>query len=150
MAENGLLEQVILRVQTEGSSHRLYGGEGQVVGYSRLFGGQCLWLPGWKLSVHEKEQSPLVFTIRRCLTLRSRYEVRDAEEDLVGTIVQKMILDRWEQEYYTIETDRILTMLGEPIACWTRDGTAILVEMNLRVQHDPFKKMLALAAILLL
>ncbi len=111
-------------------------------------------LRGWPwsiLAIHEQEQSPLVCTIRRRFTFAARREVRDAEGELVGVLAGQWIRNRWERAVIRLEA------LGGR-SCPPRYQRAVagavlgeqgrpLLEFLPGVQHDPFAKMMLLAAV---
>jgi len=154
--DTGLLEQSELLVRPGEDGRRLLlGASGEVVGFSRWQGGG-LWR-GWPwsvLEVHEHEQAPLVFTVRRLLALAPRREVHDADGDLVGVLAGRRVLDRWQRTAMWLLPDgtggQLLDAAGQPLAAWSEAPAPGGARLQLLppVWHDPFAKMLILAAFL--
>lgn len=138
-AETGLLEQAVLLVRAEPRRRVLLSAAGQVIGYTswRRDG----WFR-WVLELHEQDQSPLVCTIRRRLGWPKRREVRDAEGELVGFVTGGHILDRWERVALRFRDGCFVGERGAVLARWG-GGQLELLE---GVRHDPFAKMLLVAA----
>jgi hypothetical protein len=115
-------------------------------------------LPWWRrlgrsvLEVREQEDQPLLFTVRRCWTLWPNYEVRDAEDRLVGYLVGTTLYDRSGQKLAVRCSSETGTLFqdgnGLPLAQWEsrpeNDQLAFLPD----VQDNPFSKMMLLAAVL--
>jgi hypothetical protein len=139
-AETGLLEQAVLLVRAEARRRVLLSAAGEVVGHTawRRDG----WF-GWALEVHEQDQSPLVCTIRRRLAWPPRREVRDAESELVGFLAAGLILDRWERVAIRLRDGCFVADHGLVLARWCGERLELLDE----VRHDPFAKMLLVAAV---
>jgi len=150
----GLLEQAELVARPGGDGRRLLvGAGGQPVGFSR-WQGRVLWR-GWPwsaLGVHEQEQGPLVFTVRRLLSVAPRREVRDADGELVGVLAGRRVLDRWRRPAMRLRRDgkggQLLDGQGQPLAAWSDGPGGARLELFPPVWHDPFAKMLILAAFL--
>ena len=111
------------------------------------------WWRSAVLSVHEQEEAPLLFTVRRRGLLWPRHEVRDAEGDYVGRIRRSIIRDR-NNRYFargrSTETNTVFEKRkGEALAyaCRTAEGLELTFEMA--IDTDPFAKMLLLAAALI-
>src|SRR5262245_20346029 len=49
------------------------------------------------LPAHEHEDAPLVFTLHRCWSLLPWYEVRDADDRLLGFVLYGVMRDRWRR-----------------------------------------------------
>src|SRR5262249_11962609 len=66
--------------------------------------------PGWLsrpvLAVHESDDAPLLFTVHGLWGLAARWEVRDADGNIVGVLSGPLLKDR----------------LGRSIALWERGG----------------------------
>jgi hypothetical protein len=140
LAETGLLEQAVLQVRVEPRRRVLLSAAGAVVGHTvwRRDG----WFR-WVLEVHEQDQSPLVCTIRRRLAWPPRREVRDAEGELVGFLTPRLILDRWERVALRIRDGCFVGDRGLVLAQWCGERLELLDG----VRHDPFAKMLLVAAV---
>lgn len=155
--DRGLLEQpsLLLRPADRDGWRDIEAGSGEVAGFA-LWQESGPWR-GWPwswLAVHEEEESPLVFTVRRRLAVLPRREVRDAEGDLVGVLAGKWILDRWERPALAMRVGEggegeIVDLSSQVLATWSRHGQDVRLVFALGVQHDPFAKMLLLAAVLL-
>jgi hypothetical protein len=129
---------------------------GAVVGFARRVppGG----LPWWRrllgaavLAVHEQEDEPLVFTVRRAWGLRPRREVRDAEGQTVGSLCGGAVLDARGRAVAAVEGDgggRVFRGRGGEELAVVRTvpgGLRVAFHPGLR---DPFLRMLLLAAAL--
>jgi hypothetical protein len=139
-AETGLLEQAVLVVRAEPRRRVLLSEAGDVVGFTswRREGLLCR-----VLTLHEQEHSPLVCTVRRRLGWPPRREVRDAEGELVGCLAGRCLLDRWERVVIRLGGGGFLGERDELLARW--DGARL--ELLDGVRHDPFAKMLIVAAV---
>lgn len=138
-AETGLLEQTTLLVRAEPRRRVLLTVSGEVVGHTSWR--RESWLRR-VLALHEQEQSPLVCTVRRWLGWPPRREVRDAEGELVGYLAGDGLLDRWERVAIRRTAGGFVDGHGQLLARW--DGERL--ELLDGVRHDPFAKMLIVAA----
>jgi hypothetical protein len=154
--ETGLLEQVVLLLLAPDAAGRrnLLGPSGEPVGFARWQRRGPWWLP-WKrrvLTVHEQDDQPLVFTVRRSLSLTPAFQVHDADDEQVGTLSFPWLLDRWGQptaEFATLGHGGVFrTMQGEVLADWMPAGSAVRLGLHQLAWADPFLKMLLLAAML--
>ena len=151
----GLLEQTTLVLRPSADDRHLFlASAGAVVGFARRRRGH--WLRPWQrliVEVHEQEEAPLVCTIRRMFTLWPRYEVRDAEDELVGVLAGQWILDRWQRGTLRVQSlpdgGQLLDDQNAIAARWTVAAGDVSLELLPPVQNDPFAKMLVLAAVLL-
>jgi hypothetical protein len=147
--EQGLLEQPAFVVRPGEDRRLLAGPEGEVVGFAR-WQARGIWHAGpWSvLAVYEQEQAPLVFTVRRLFSLIPRHEVRDADGDLVGVLAGPWVLDRWQRPALRVQIrgaeGQILDERGGVLAHWM--GSHLILAPL--AWHDPFAKMLLLAAFL--
>jgi hypothetical protein len=103
------------------------------------------------LEVREHDDEPLVFTVRRCWGLLSRYEVRDADGHGIG-----YVLGPWLQDSYggclavcRPEAGGVLAPDGDVLAAVSNGGGATRVRFASSAAGDPFLKMMLLAAALL-
>ncbi len=105
-------------------------------------------LLGPVLSVHEVDEEPLVFTVRRCLLWTQR-EVRDAESERVGYVSERAVRDRNRLLYarLRLESKGIVyeCVNGASLATTTRTSDGLELSFAPTVEHDPFAKMLLLA-----
>jgi hypothetical protein len=156
--ETGLLEQVVLFLpRPEGGRRALLSAAGCPVGYAsiRQEGGWWRWLCP-VLAIHEDEDQPLVFTVCRRLTLLTRRLVLDAEGEVVGTLAWPWLLDRDDMPLVAAQpgaasAGTFRTIAGDLLAAWDQEpGGALRLDFHARVRHDPFVKMLLLAAVLYL
>lgn len=148
MRDNGLLEQVVWLVRSQGERRVLLSESGDLLGYAcwHSQGLICGW-PWSILGIYEQEHSPLVCTVRRRLAWGLPREVRDAEGELVGILHGRVILDRWMRTVVRIVSSRFVDLQGEMLGCWRTEKGQTRLEMSSAVQHDPFAKMLLLAAL---
>jgi hypothetical protein len=150
--ESGLLEQPILLIRPAGLPGRLLlETPTAAVGFATWQRGCWVWRPA--LRAHEQEQAPLVFTVRRRGLLLRRWEVSDADDDFIGVAGARCILDRWSRPAMVVRADgiqggRILGTQGELLAEWSACEAGVELRLHPLVQHDPFAKMLVLAAVL--
>ena len=91
------------------------------------------WLVGPVLEVHEQEDEPLLFTVRRCWSLAARYLVCDADDVLVGELDRSQLLDRLGRLFSVRrrEGERLVfrTSTGCPVAeaeACRGDGAAVV------------------------
>jgi hypothetical protein len=153
-----MLEQRVLVVcPAEGGLRPIVAETGLPLGYAWWRPRRAPW---WRLrpavlAVHEQEDEPLLFTIRRWWPFLPWRELRDAEGRRVGYLRAGRIADRIGRLMARREK------AAENGACFFRfrDGRALaevaVSEEGLRlafapaVEHDPFAKMLLLGAVLL-
>jgi hypothetical protein len=126
---------------------------GVVLGLARWLGwedrGWWGWLRATHLSVHEAEDEPLVFTVRRSWGLWQRTEVCDADDHHVGSLRGAALHGR-DGRTVALEEPAAGGGLfrggsGQELARWTAgpDGARLLFSPEV---NDPFLKMLLLAA----
>jgi hypothetical protein len=107
------------------------------------------------LAVHEDEDAPLLFTVRRWLALLPWREVRDAEGRRIGFLFGKWLSNRLGRRLARVER------LDEGAYAFRQPNGRLLGEVRLgpegarltfasEVEHEPFVKMLLLAAALAL
>jgi hypothetical protein len=157
--ESGMLEHRILLVRPRAASAVqaiVDGDSGAPLGFAR-------WQaqdesPWWHffgrrvLAVHEHEDEPLLFTIRRAWSLLPRREVRDAEGQIIGSLLGPLIHDPFGRTVAARQggNDGIFRgpdrrTLAE--AAPTADG--LRISFSADIAGEPFVKMLLLAAVLL-
>jgi hypothetical protein len=110
------------------------------------------WFVGPVLEVREQEDEPLLFTVRRCWSFATRYLVCDADDTPVGVVYGAQLLDRLGRLFTVLQRE------GERLVFRTSSGCLVAevesVEETRRlsfqavVEHQPFAKMLLLAAAL--
>ncbi|MFO0876822.1 MAG: hypothetical protein U0840_05565 [Gemmataceae bacterium] len=147
--ETGLLEQPTLRFRRHPPISLLLDARGLTVGFTTW---KCrgLWAgaPGSILAVHEQEQGPLLCAIHREWSLRWHWRVQDAEGDLVGRVEKDRILDPWGTLVLFCRKGSWFTLHGVELARLEQGNQFLELQMLPPVQHDPFAKMLLLAATL--
>jgi hypothetical protein len=111
----------------------------------RRFGGSLL-------AVHEHEDEPLLFTIRRCWGLRVRHEVRDADGHRVGSLVGRAVHDRHGRTVAVRQPEPGGAVFRGPdqreLARLTSGIDGLRLSFGDEVFLNPFAKMLLLAAAL--
>jgi hypothetical protein len=112
------------------------------------------WLARPILAVHEHEDRPLLFTVRRCWGLWPVREVRDAEGRRVGFVSGRQVRDRYGRRVAQARplADRtgyvFLDPEGQALADLGPGQGGPHLTFRPEVAHDPFAKMLLLAAAL--
>jgi hypothetical protein len=111
------------------------------------------WLSRPVLAVHETDDAPLLFTVHGLWGLSARWEVRDADGNVLGTLCGPLIRDCFGR-------DLALWERPAPLVGRARDGdgrelmTVMVTTEGTRVafttaaEGNPFLKMLLLAAAL--
>jgi hypothetical protein len=130
---------------------------GKPLGFARLQpDAQRGWLGsllGSILAIHEQEEEPLVFTVRRCLLWTQR-EVRDAEGERVGYLGRGTIRDRNRLLYAHTRFDEegmvYQCVNGAVLAATRPTPPGLELSFTKVIEGDPFAKMLLLAAALFL
>lgn len=104
------------------------------------------------LAVHEHEDDPLVFTVRRCWSLLPWHEVRDAEGRPVGYLLHGRVENCYGRRLAVLEREAGGAVFrgrgGDALARLSEDGAGLHVAFSPEVESDPFFKMLLLAAAL--
>jgi hypothetical protein len=107
----------------------------------------------WQLAVHEHDDEPLLFTVRRRWWLTPRYEVRDADDHAVGLVLGQRLLDRFGFPLAQIapcsrqqSVIRSLDQRDFAALDWLPEGLRLTFADA--VVAAPFNKMLILAAAL--
>jgi hypothetical protein len=109
--------------------------------WRRLFGGGVL-------AVHEQEDEPLLFTIRRAWSLLPRREVADADQQPVGSLLGRLIHDRFGRPIAHLEKDFFLTPYQRVLAELNATTDGLRLTFSDDIVGEPFVKMLLLAAAL--
>ncbi len=108
------------------------------------------------LAVHEADEEPIVFQVQRLWTLLPRWQVSDADGELVGSVGGSWLLDRWDRPLLRRRRapdgsgESFELAAGQKVAEWCRDGDRLRLTFLPPVQDEPFRKMLLLAGVLLL
>lgn len=152
-SERGLLEQPILVVQRRPNADRVAFSDGTATVGFAVRQPSSGWLDWWPvLCVHEVIDSPLVFTVRRS-GLLPRWEVRDAEGELVAQVTRRGVFDPWGRLRMTRATTGIQGMAGEGavegrLAEWAVVPAGLRLAFGESARHDPLARMAILAAVL--
>lgn len=107
----------------------------------RVFG-RCV------LAVHEFEDEPLLFTLRRAWSLLPRREVRDAEEQPVGSLLGRLVHDRYGRPLAVLQNGVFHSPRRRILAELTADSEGLRLAFSPDTDGQPFVKMLLLAAAL--
>lgn len=105
------------------------------------------------LAVHEHEDEPLLFTVRRCWSLLPWHEVQDADGRSVGQVLEGLVENCYGRRVAVLrrEADGGATFRGAGdavLARLTEDASGLRIAFSADVENDPFIKMLLLAAAL--
>ena len=148
-SERGLLEQPGLLVSPADDAGRraILDLDDHEVGFASW--GRRSWWRRCTLSVHEREDSPLVFTVARRWMWPLRREVRDAEGELIGELAGRRVLDRWGDAVMYREHEHLTDLRGVILARWSGGEAGLRLEFRPGVRSDPFACMLVLAATLI-
>src|SRR5437899_375936 len=96
-----MLEYPALLLRPAGSDgmRPIVGPSGTPLGFARMAKAKGIrrWLGWQEIEVHEEEDSPLLFTIRRRWTWPARFEVCDAEDYLVGSLAGRFLLNEFNR-----------------------------------------------------
>src|SRR5262249_11438678 len=109
-------------------------------------------LLGPVLYVHEQEEAPLVFTVRRDCLWWAQHAVCDAGGQCVGSPRGRSVRARNHVRYAVPRAEGGGAVYqrpgGEPLASAVRTPEGLELTFAARVERDPFAKMLLLAAAL--
>ena len=144
---------LLLRSCTASAMQSIVDGDsGVALGFAR-------WVPTvprawWRvfgrgvLEVHEQEDEPLLFTVRRAWSLLPRREVRDAEEQTVGVLLGHLIHDRFGRLLAALENGVFRNPYQRDLAELTATNEGMRLTFGDDIAGEPFVKMLLLAAAL--
>ena len=110
--------------------------------------------PWWRffgrgvLAVHEHEDEPLLFTIRRAWSLLPRREVRDAEGKTVGSLLGRLVHDHFGRTVAARQGGHFRGPDRRTLAELTATPAGLRVAFSADIAGEPFVKMLLLAACL--
>ena len=107
----------------------------------RLFG-RCV------MAVHEHEDEPLLFTLRRAWSLLPRREVRDAENQPVGSLLGRLVQDQHGRAVASLQDGIFRSPRQHVLAELASAPDGLRLSFHADVADEPFVKMLLLAAAL--
>jgi hypothetical protein len=119
--------------------------------------GRLAWLRAWGppvIEVHESDDEPLLFTMRRGWGFGRRWRVEDAEGTSVGRVVGPFLLDRRERPLAHFRRSEAGTasykdVHGREIAATAAGDEGVRLTFRPDGEGNPFVKMLLLAATLI-
>jgi hypothetical protein len=128
------------------------GDNGAALGYARrqpetshfwrrFFGGDVL-------EVHEQEDDPLLFTVRRAWSLLPRRDVFDAEGQPVGSFLGRLVHDRHGRPVASLLDGVFRSPYQRVLAELTVTTDGLRLTFGDDITGEPFVKMLLLAATL--
>ena len=130
----------------------LDGNSGAVLGYARWETDPSPW---WQrifsrglLAVHEQEDEPLLFTMRRAWGLIPRREVCDADGQPVGTLIGRIVHDRHGRPLAVLENGVFRDVDQHALAELSSTPEGMRLSFGNEITGEPFVKMLLLAAAL--
>ncbi len=132
------------------------GGSGTPLGFvRRVVAPARSWWPSFGrslLSVHEHEDEPLLFTVRRAWSLLPRRDVCDADGCPVGSLLGRFVQDRHGRTVAALQGTNGSGAFRSPahhtLAEVTATEEGIRIEFRPEIAGEPFVKMLLLAAAL--
>jgi hypothetical protein len=150
-----MLEQrvLLLRPRTASAMQAIADGEsGAPLGFARwqeetpsswrrLFGRSVL-------AVHEQEDEPLLFTVRRVWGLLPRREVRDAENQPIGSLLGRLVQDQHGRAVASLQDGVFRSPRQHVLAELFSAPDGLRLCFHADVADEPFVKMLLLAAAL--
>jgi hypothetical protein len=137
------------RAITDPTDGRLLGTVRWTVPPARSWFG---WLRRPTLAVHESEDEPLVFTVRRLWSLAPRWEVSDADGHPVAILRRDWILTCFGDCLAWIQREsshvaRFCGPDGREVAQWHLSGGTQRLVFGLDIQEEPFIKMAVLGLV---
>jgi hypothetical protein len=130
----------------------LDGESGALLGYARW---EVEPSPWWRrmftrgvVAVHEEEDEPLLFTIRRAWGLIPRREVCDADGQPVGTLLGRLLHDRYGRQLAALENGVFRASDQHSLAELSSTPDGLRLTFGEEIASEPFVKMLFLAAAL--
>lgn len=128
------------------------GDSGAALGYARW---ETEPTPWWRrmfgrgvLAVHEQEDEPLLFTIRRGWGFIPRREVCDADGQPVGTLLGRLVNDRYGRALAALENGVFRDANQHALAELSPTADGLRLTFGDEIASEPFVKMLLLAAAL--
>jgi hypothetical protein len=129
------------------------GDSGAVLGYARWETEPSPWwrrmFSGSLLAVHEQEEEPLLFTIRRAWGFIPRREVCDADGHPVGSLSGRIIQDRHGRHLAVLVNGVFRDANQHTLAELSTTPEGLRLTFGNGIAGEPFVKMLLLAAALL-
>jgi hypothetical protein len=150
-----VLEHRVLLLRSDAASARraiVDGDSGVALGYAR-------WQPErrrawWRvfargvLEVHEQEDEPLLFTVRRAWSLLPRREVCDADRQPVGSLLGQDVHDRFGRTLAHLQDGVFRNPHQRILAELTATTDGLRLTFGDDIADEPFVKMLLLASAL--
>ncbi|HEY7154310.1 MAG TPA: hypothetical protein VH575_10170 [Gemmataceae bacterium] len=150
-----MLEQrvLLLRPRTASAVQAIADGEsGAPLGFARW---QAETPSSWRrlfgrsvLAVHEQEDEPLLFTVRRAWSLLPRREVRDAEDQPIGSLLGRLVQDQHGRVVASLQDGVFRSPRQHILAELVSAPDGLRLCFHAGVADEPFVKMLLLAAAL--
>ena len=133
-------------------SDALTGAPLGFAGWRRRGGSWWRWLSRPVLAVHENDDAPLLFTVHGLWGLAARWEVRDAEGNVLGVLSGALVKDRFGRNLARWERADDVTRArdgdGRELLTATTTADGKRVAFAPEADGNPFLKMLLLAAVL--
>jgi hypothetical protein len=151
-----MLEHTVLLVRSRTPSPAVQaivdGDSGTVLGYARWETEPTPWwrrmFGGGVLAVHEQEDEPLLFTVRRVWGFLPRREVCDADGQPIGTLLGRLVHDRYGRPLAALENGIFRASNRHPLAELSPTAEGLRLTFGDDIASEPFVKMLLLAAAL--
>jgi hypothetical protein len=151
-----MLEHHVLLVRSRTPSPAVQaivdGDNGAALGYARWEEEPAPW---WRrmfgrgvLAVHEHEDEPLLFTIRRAWSFLPRREVCDADGQPVGMLLGRLVHDRHGRPLAALENGIFRDTNRHALAELSTTADGLRLTFGDEIASEPFVKMLLLAAAL--
>jgi hypothetical protein len=106
------------------------------------------WLNRPALEVYETEDESLLCTVQRSWGWGPRWSVREADEQLVGSVRGPQVLDRLGRTLAVLHCGRFVDSAGIELGRLERCGEGLRLSFAVWLEGDPFARMLLLAAAL--
>jgi len=143
---------LLVRPRTASAVQTIVDGDsGAPLGFARWEAEESAWRRFFGrrlLAVHEHEDEPLLFTIRRAWSLLPRREVRDAEGQVIGSLLGRLVHDHFGRTIAARQGGLFLSPNQRPLAETTTTVDGLRVLFSAEIAGEPFIKMLLLAAVL--
>src|SRR6185437_5416973 len=143
---------LLVRPRTASAVQTIVDGDsGAPLGFARWEAEESAWRRFFGrrlLAVHEHEDEPLLFTLRRAWSLLPRREVRDAEDQPVGSLFGRLIHDRYGRPLAALQNGLFLSPRRLILAELMSTSEGLRISFSPDIAGQPFVKMLLLAAAL--